>query len=247
VAEAILIGRSLQRQGFSIVPKWRGLDAPTRLVIREYVPSITGALLMSSTILINQAIAGMLPARSVSALSYGNKIVSFVAGIGALSLGTAVMTQFSRMVAARDFRGIRHTLRTYVVWVLATTVPLSVLLIACSSWIVRIVFERGAFTAEDTALVSRVQAFYLIQLPPYILGTLVVRLISSLKGNRILMWGAVLNLFVNITLGYCLTRWLGVAGLALATSGVYLISASFLMFMCFRHLKQTEAELEAPE
>lgn len=243
--EATLIAVAVRQHGYTLLPKWRGLDPDTMTVIREYWPAIVGALLMSSTILINQGIAGSLPARSVSALSYGNKIVSFVAGIGALSLGTAVMTQFSRMAATHDFAGIRHTLRVYGWLTLGVTVPLTATLIALSEDIVRIAFLRGAFTSSDAQLVSQVQSLYLLQLPPYILGTLLVRLVSSLKGNRILLWAAGLNLAVNIALGYAFTRWLGVAGLALATSGVYLTSAVFLAVMCRRLLARTETEFDA--
>ena len=67
----------------------------------------------------------------------------------------------------------------------------------------RVIFERGVFTMADTQVVSQVQAFLLLQIPLYLVGILVVRLVSALKANSILMWGCVINFVVNIIYELC--------------------------------------------
>jgi len=190
----------------------------------QYAPMVAGGLLMGSTTLVDQSMAAILGSGSVSALSYGNKIVAFVLGVGSLGLSTAVFPHFCRMVAVSDWIGVRYTLKTYSRLVLVVTVPFTLILIYFSESIVRLVFERGAFTMADTRIVGQVQAFYLLQVPFYMLGITVVRLISSLKANIVLMKAAFVNLFSNIILNYMLMQWLGIAGIALSTAIVYLIS-----------------------
>jgi putative peptidoglycan lipid II flippase len=239
VLEAGLLSWGLRRHGFSIIPHWHGIDPAMKQVINQYAPMIAGAFLMGSTTLVNQSMVAMLGPGSVSALSYGNKVVALMLGLGSMPLSTAVLPHFSRMAAIGDWRGVRHTLKTYTRLVLLVAIPLTLLLVYFSEPLVGLLFERGAFTAADTHLVGRVQAFYLLQVPFYVLGIMFVRLISSLKANRILMWGTIISVFVNITLNYLFMKWLGVSGIALSTAMVYIVSYCYLLYMTRRLLKKS--------
>ena len=184
----------------------------------------------------------MLGPGQVSVLSYGNKIASVVVGVGSLALGTAVLPQFSRMVAMSDWAGIRHTLKTYTRLVLLVTIPMAGLLIALSRPLVSLLFERGAFVSNDVRHVASVQSCYLLQLPFYVVGMLCVRLISALKANHVLMWGTLINFSLNITLNYLLMKEFGVSGIALSTSLVYACNLCYLSYMTLRILRKSEAQ-----
>jgi len=238
--EAVIIAWYLHSLGVTLIPRWSGWSAVLGQVMKQYGPGVGGALFMASTMLVDQAMAAMLGPGSVSALSYGGKVVSFALAIGASALGTAVLPHFSRMVAAADWEGVRHTLRTYVTLILKVTIPLTLIAAYMSEPIVGLLFQRGAFTAMDTQLVAQVQAFLLLQVPLYLAGIIVVRLISALKANHILMWGCVLNFIVNVVLNYMFMQWLGVAGIALATFAVYVISVAFLSYMLMGVLKDRQ-------
>jgi putative peptidoglycan lipid II flippase len=106
---------------------------------------------------------------------------------------------------------------------------------------VRAIFQRGSFTTMDTAVVSAVQALYSLQIPFYIAGIVVVRLISSLRANHILMWGAVINLFANIGFNILFIYYLGLKGIALSTSCVYLLSFIFLYYFANTLMRREEA------
>jgi putative peptidoglycan lipid II flippase len=144
------------------------------------------------------------------------------------------------MVAASDWAGIRHTLKTYIYLILLVTIPLTLILVFFSEPLVRLFFERGAFTSADTWRVSQVQALFLLQVPFYFLGILMVRLISSLKMNRILMQAAIINLFLKITFNYLLMQRLGAAGIALSTTLVYVVSFIYCSIMLYKQIKTLE-------
>ena len=235
--EAVILAWGLKQQGISLVPGWHGMTASTRQVMNQYAPMVAGAFLMSSTTLVDQSMAAMLGSGSVSALSYGNKVVAFVLGVSSLALSTSVFPYFSRMVAASDWIAVRHTLKTYSRLVLVVTVPFTFILVYLSESIVGLVFERGAFTVSDTRLVGKVQAFYLLQVPFYMLGVTFVRLISSFKANIVLMKAAFVNLLSNTILNYVLMQWLGIAGIALSTAIVYLISMIYCWMSMNKELR----------
>jgi putative peptidoglycan lipid II flippase len=108
------------------------------------------------------------------------------------------------------------------------------LLIAFSRPLIRILFQRGAFTSFDTDIVSRVQACYALQIPFYVLSILFVRFISSVRRNDLLMYAAAMNLIVDITMNLVLMRIWGVAGIALSTSIVMFVSLVFLSLCSYR-------------
>jgi putative peptidoglycan lipid II flippase len=234
--ETLITGWYVHTLGVGVMPQVSAWSSNLKKVARQYGPSAVGALLMASTILVDQAMAAMLGAGSVTALNFGGKIVSFAVAIGATALGTAVLPYFSEMVSTGDWAGIDHTLRKYVGLILKVTIPLTLLGVVLSGQIVGALFQRGAFTAMDTGLVGDVQAVLLLQLPLYLVGTVVVRLLSALKANHILMWGCVLNCLLNILLNYVLMQWLDVVGIALATFVVYVSSVTFLSYMLRRIL-----------
>jgi putative peptidoglycan lipid II flippase len=230
-AEAGLLAWGLKRQGFSPFPRCYHLDHNTRQVINQYAPMIIGAFLMSGTNLVDQTMAAMLGPGSVSALNYGNRVVGFILGVGSIAVSTAVFPFFSRMVATHEWDGVRKTIKTYAGLILLVSAPLTLIVFTLSEPIVALLFERGAFTKADTYLISQVQAFCVLQVPFYTLGILIVRLISSLQANHVLMWGAVINLFLNVVLNYLFMQWVGVAGIALSTSVVYFVSFCYLSYM----------------
>ena len=240
--EMIVLGIALHKQKVSILPKWSKYDANLRQFARQYLPVITGSFLMCSTNLVDQSMAAMLDSGSVAALAYASRIIFLPLSLATLALGTAVIPYFSKTIAQKDWSKIKHTFNYYLRLIFITTVPLTIIFILGSKLIIQLLFERGSFTAEDTQLVSQIQICYALQIPFYISAIFVVRLINSLGINHFLAWGSAINLLVNIGANYAFVQWIGVKGIALSTSCVYLISFIFLYTLTKKHLQKTSLE-----
>jgi len=232
--EAAILKWWLARQGISILPRWHGVTPAVKEVWHQYVPVVTASFLIGSTSLISQSMATLLGPGNVSALAYASKTTTLVLGVLSLAIGTAVLPHFSRMVATAQWKAVRHALITYTRLIVLITLPLTLILIYFSEPLVRLFFQRGAFTEGDTHLVATVQALHLLQVPVYVLGILAVKLISALKANRTLLWTNGINLVFNIITTYILMNWMGVAGIALSTSLMYFLNTSLLFIMAFR-------------
>jgi putative peptidoglycan lipid II flippase len=165
--------------------------------------------------------------------------------VGAIALSTTLLPHLSVLVARQEWRALRLLTRRVALIIIAATVPVTIGLIMYSQPIVRLLFQRGAFTATETFTVADVQSAYLLQLPVHLLGILYVRLISALQANRLLTIGSAVNLTVNIGLNVIFMRWFGVVGIALSTAGVYAISCVFLAIAAHRRLAAAEAESAA--
>ncbi len=238
VLEIGILGIGLKRQGVSLFPKWYGFDSNFRQVVSQYAPTAAGTFLICSNSLVDQSMAAILPAGSVAALNYADKVVALPFLLIITALSTAIIPYLSKMVANEDWKGVHHTFKQYLHLIFIITVPLTLGLILFSEFLVRTLFQRGSFTVNDTHLVAQIQAFYSLKIPFSMASTIVVRLIISMQKNYILMWGSVFNFTINITLNYLFSHWLGVVGIALSTSCVSLFSFSFLYLYANKHLKK---------
>jgi len=213
----------------------------------QYLPMLAGAFLMGGTTVVDQAIAAMLPSGSVAALNYATKISVAIVLVGATALSTAAFPYLSKMVAENNWHGCRHTLKRYSVLITTITVPATLLLIIFSHSIIRILFERGAFTSTDSEIVGVVQAYSFIQLPFHFLCILLARFISAVKRNDLLMYASAVNLTVNIVMDLVLMRFIGIAGIALSTSIVTLVSLVFLSFSSVHLLRSNTSRVATAE
>jgi putative peptidoglycan lipid II flippase len=238
VLEIILLGVVLYRRGIILQPKWFGLSLALRQVAKQYLPAMMGSLLMCSTTLVDQSMAAMLSPGSVAALTYGSRVSSIPLMLGGTAIGTVVTPYLSKMVALTDWQGVNHSLRSYLKLIFFITVPFTGLLVLLSEPIVQLLFQRGAFTDQETHLVAQILSAYALQIPFYIASIFVVKLLTSLCLNHILMWVSVFNLIINISLNYLFMQWLGIQGIALSTSCVYLFSFFYVLFFALKNLRK---------
>lgn len=238
ILEMLLLGVALHRQGISLVPKWYGIDSSLKQVVHQYTPAAIGAFLMCSTVLVDQSMAAMLAPGSVAALNYGNRVIAFPITLTTTALSTAIIPYLSQMVAANDWAGINRTLKQYMLLIFAATIPLTGLFIGFSEPITQLLFERGSFTANDTIVVAQIQALYALQIPFYIANIFIVKLITSMRLNHLLMWVSLFNLMFNIIFNYIFMQWIGIQGIALSTSCVYVFSFMYLFFFTKKNLQK---------
>ena len=224
VLELCIAGGILRRAGFSLRPRLRSMSASLWQAAGQFLPSLLGAFLMTSTMVVDQAMAAMLDPGSVAAISYGNKAIGFFLTILSTTFTTLLTPFFSKMMARRSGREVLKPLGQFLLGVGLLAVIFPVLINLTSVWLIKIIFYRGAFTLNDVLLTARVQSMLAWQIPFYICGVILVKFIASMRLNWIQAVTAAINVVVNIGMNYWLMRRMGVAGIALSTSIVHAVS-----------------------
>jgi putative peptidoglycan lipid II flippase len=239
--EATVLGAALARRGHPLLPRWHGVTSAFRKVRTQYGACIAGSIMVSGMTLVDQAFASSLGPRSNSALNYGGKLVALALSLGASALGTAILPQLSRMAALRDWNGIRRFLRCYGGMVLAVTVPGTLALIALSPFLVRAMFQHGAFTPADTAMVVKIQIFGLLRIPFSTCLVLVTRTLTALRANHFLLVMSFGSFTLNAALDYLFIRSHGIAGLTLSDFGCSVAVLLCLSVAMYRRLDKRAA------
>ena len=246
--ELVILGSALRRRGMALIPRWSGFDWRLRQILRQATPSAAAGVLMGCSTLVDQSMAAMLHSGSVSALNYASKLIPVLLGIGTSSLSVAILPALSKLSANRDWRGVRHIVSSYTRLIFLVGVPATVILIALSEPMIRIIFQRGAFTAQNTHLVARVQSLLCLEVPFYAASILCVNALCALKRNDVLMWGTTIAVVENVTLNYLFMKVFGLAGIALLTSMVYITAFVYLRLMLGGALTRCEtASIELSE
>ncbi len=240
LAAAIVVAM-LPRRGYSLCLRWYGMTQPTREVIGQYWPVLLSSLVASGGLLVDQAMAAALPPGSVSALVYANRFVSVVIALAGGALASALTPHFSLLIARGEWVECRRSLRHWMLTAAAVTIPITAVLIAGAHGLVRLAFERGAFHAGDTSVVARVLAMYAIQIPFFVVSRIPYRMLVALRRTDLILYCGGMNLVLDVVLNIVLMRWMGVAGIALATS-LWSIATLVLLGYWSRRLLRDEIQ-----
>ena len=238
---AAVVAGMMDAHGYRFRLRWHGMTEATREVAQQYGPVLLSAAMASGGLLVDQSMAAMLPAGSVSALVYGGRFVGVAITLLAGAVSTAVTPYFSRMIAQRDWAGCRRAVHSWVLLTALIATPLAALLIGGSHLLVRVALERGAFGPRDTAVVARVLAMSAIQIPFFAASRVYYRFIVAMRRTDLALYCGMLNLVLDVVLNLVLMHWLGVAGIALATS-LWTVSTFFFLWYWTRRLLPREAE-----
>jgi putative peptidoglycan lipid II flippase len=233
--ECLLLAVAIRRLGYPVTPLRGAWKAPELETLRDqYFPLAAGVVVSSLGIVVDQSVAGRLGPGQVSALAYGNQLTKVLLAIVASGLSTAVLPMFSRLAAAKDWTRLRHSALLYSGAAILLMVPVAALLIAYSGLLVRIFLQHGAFQQSAAQVVTNVQRFSLLQAPLAILVAIAGRLTVSVSANAVLLRMGIAALITNAILDLVLSRWFGVAGIALATTGVQIVSLLVLIALLRR-------------
>jgi putative peptidoglycan lipid II flippase len=241
--ECALLAASVRRLGYAALvsrPEW---TPEVRAVSEQFLALAASAILIAATTLIDQAFAGALEAGSVSALAFGTRLPGVVAVVAGSAIATAALPEFSRFAAGNHWRALRRAALAYGGTLAALTIPLAAALMWFSEPLARLIYERGAFDAADTLLVASVQRLALVGTPLAVLFAVVSRVATAAGANRMLAQTGLVLLVVNTGADWLFSRWMGVAGLALAKSLVLAAGVALLVVL----LRRREPRLFAEE
>ena len=233
----LLIALSRQMGG---TPKrcFKVWEPSNRAVLGNAIPYFMGGLIMNSAVIVDQAMAAWLTPGSVSVLTYSDKVCGIVLALTATAASEAVFPFFADSVARREWALVKRHLLQITGTILLFAVPVSLVFIFFAPQIVGLLFERGSFTATDTAKVAGVMRFAAMQIPFYIIGILASRVAVSMQATRFTLFASIAALACNVGMNWFLMQKMGVAGIALSTAFVHLLSAVALYIYIFRRIGQ---------
>jgi putative peptidoglycan lipid II flippase len=248
LAVAFLVGTMLQWGAQVIAQRQQGLGSIKfrfdlkQPAVREVMQVMAPALFASGMLQINlytdMFFTSFLPQpeAAVSALDFANLLVQTPLGILSSMILVPFLPVFSRLADPAHWDELKGRIRQGILITAVAMLPLGALMLALSKPIVRLVYERGVFDPEASALTASVLAAYAFGMFVYLGRDILVRVFYALGDGQTPFRISIVNIFFNALFDYFLVQKYGVPGVVLATVSVNILSMIALTYFLNQRL-----------
>lgn len=207
--------------------------------VRDVLNVMAPAVFSSGTLQINlftdMAFASAIPGAGAG-FNYANLLVQTPLGIISNVILVPFLPVFSRLAAPEHWTELKDRIRQGLILTALTMLPLGALFATLALPIVRTVYERGKFSADDSALVASILVAYGIGMFVYLGRDVLVRVFYGLGDGATPFRISVVNIGLNVVFDYFLVQRFGAPGIVYATAGINLVSMLALLYFLDRRL-----------
>ena len=234
------------------IPWLRGRDGRLHVVIDWRDPAVKRTLVLMVPITIglglinfNAVVDTFFAARLIdkdqapSTINAAFRLYMLPQGMFSVAVATVLFPSLARLASRADLDGFRRTVSKGLRQIAFLLVPASVVCAVLAEPIVRVVYQRGDFTASQTPVVAAALAAFSLGLAFNGFMLMLNRAFFSLQSPWIPTWVALGNLALNAALDGALYK-LGIWGLPLATSIVNIAGTGALLVLLRRRLERLE-------
>jgi putative peptidoglycan lipid II flippase len=218
-----------------VVIDWR--DPAVARTFKLMLPITLGLGLINFNAFVDTIFAARLldKYQAPSSINAAFRLYIFPQGMFSVAVATVLFPSLSRLATRRDFDAFRSMVSSGLRQIAFLLIPASVVCAVLAEPIVRIVYQRGDFTASQTTVVADCLAAFAIGLAFNGAMLMLNRAFFSLQNAWIPTAVALANLGLNAALDAAFYRF-GIWGIPLATSIVNVAGTLALLVLLRRHL-----------
>ena len=228
---------------FSPSPKW--WTARVREMVLLSLPRILGMSATQVSLIVDTIIASTLAAGSITIINFAANLESLPIGIVGVSVAIVSFGVLSSHAADQNMIEFKKEISTNLRKILFLLIPLAFGMFSLRFQIVKIVFEKGAFTGTDTLTTANTLGFFLIGLIFGGIMFLLARGFYALKNTKTPVKASIAAVAINIIASILLTKVLKLEtyGLAIANSIADAFNAILLLVLLSKLLKESVIDL----
>jgi len=228
----------LQSLGFCYQFGWSQASGAVRAIISTLVPVLIGLSITQLNSIADSLIAWCfaqpeggaetirwlfnwpypLEIGSAAALYFGQRIYQFPLGVFGVALGTVLFPRFSQHATQNESGRLQRDLLLGMKLVLGVGLPASAGLVLIAKPLTTLLFQHGAFDAQDALQTSGIVSAYGLAVWAYCGLLIVNRAYYALDDQQTPLRVGLVAVVLNLVLNFSLIWLLGAAGLAVATS-----------------------------
>ena len=242
VVQALFQVPTLRAEGFRYqwVSPWN--DPTVREVVRKMIPGSIGVAAFQINVLLTQSLAFGENESIVAVFNGAVRLMELPQGVFGISLATYLLPTLSGLAAEKKFPEFRSTLRQGLSYLIYINMLASVFLFVLAEPIIRLLFERGKFTAYSTQQVSTALVCLAPGLVAFSMVNILARAFYAVNDIKTPMRVSIFCLAVNLGLAvfFLFVLKLGAAGLGIANTISSACNVALLLFALRKKLKQLD-------
>lgn len=173
----------------------------------------------------------------VSTVNYAYNAYFIVAGVFSYALTNMFFPEMSRRFANKDNEGACSICSDMLGTISTIILPVMAFMAANAHSIIKLLYERGEFTASDTNNVAALLMIYTLGMLLLSWQDILCKLFYSMQKSVIPMIAAVAGIAVNLIIALVLTNFIGLSGLAVSTVISAFIMTLVLLLFCRKYAK----------
>ena len=234
ILQYILFPRATRKSGYH---HERVIDLSNKYVrqlIIIAIPVIVSSAAGEISIIVDNSMASAYFGKaSISKLFYAKTMLTLITGVITVSVTTALFPKIAELGQSGKINAMKKSISSSVVTTLLLVVPATIGMAVLSLPIIELVFERNAFTPEDTIIVASLLASY----APFVIFQSITDVVDrgfyAVGDSKTPVIIVVIQQVINVILNVVLINYFGINGLAFSTV-ISTIIGSILMIYKFR-------------
>jgi putative peptidoglycan lipid II flippase len=227
VAQLVLVAGAVRRAGFMPVFSLPRVDPEVRRFWMLAVPAVMTGGITQINIFVGTIIASQA-ASAISYLYYADRLYQLPLGIIGIAIGTVLLPELSRHLKGDRLTEAKSALDQALFVAMLLALPAAAALIVIAEPAIRVLFERGAFTAEATRATAGALVAFSAGLPAYVLVRVLQPAYFAREDTRTPTLFAGISVAVNIALSLLLFPGFEHVGIAAATAVAAWVNVGFL-------------------
>jgi len=229
VAQFLMVGYAAHRIGFKMRLTRPRLTPGVKRLLWLAAPAAATGGITQINLFIGQIIASTKEG-AIAVLQYAGRVYQLPLGVVGIAIGVVLLPELSRALKAGHLREATHNQNRALEFALFLTLPAATAIAVLATAIVRVLYERGAFTPETTAITARALAIFGLGLPAFVLIKVFTPGYFAREDTRTPMIFAGIAVGTNVALALSLFPLIHEAGIATAEAAAGWINATLLFF-----------------
>lgn len=217
IAQLLLVWFAARRAGFPLAMSRPRMTPELKRLALIAAPAALAGGVVQINLLVGRQVASFFDG-AVAWLNYADRLYQLPLGVVGIAVGVVLLPELSRRLRAGDETGGRDAFNRAAEISLALTVPAAVALVVLSIPLTSVLFERGAFTSDDTASTALAVAVYGFGLPAFVLQKALQPLYFAREDTKRPFYYAVVAMFLNAALAIGLSPYIGFIAAAIGTT-----------------------------
>ncbi len=217
IAQLAFVWVAAARAGFRLMPRWPRLTPELKRLAIIAAPAALAGGVVQVNLLIGRQVASFFDG-AIAWLSYADRLYQLPLGVVGIAIGVVLLPDLSRRLESGDTAGGRDAFNRATEFSLALTVPAAVALAMVPVPLVSVLFERGAFDADDTAATALALMVYGLGLPAFVLQKTLQPLFFARADTKRPFYYALAAMVVNAGVAIGLAPVIGFIAAAIGTT-----------------------------
>jgi putative peptidoglycan lipid II flippase len=223
-----------RKAGASLHPVRPKATDRVKLLGKRILPVVFGSSLYQINLLVGTILASMVSDGAVSYLYYADRVTQLPLGVVGVAVGTALLPLLSRQIKANSMEAARWSQNRALEFALLLTLPAGGALMVIAGPVISVLFERGAFTAQDVSATAAAMMAFASGLPAYVLIKVFSPAFYAREDTATPVKIAAVSMVANMALNLALMWSLGHLGIAIGAAASSWLNALLLGWVLHR-------------